>query len=167
MQFSDLLEKRYSVRAYQSKAVENEKVVQILEAARLAPTAANYQPFRLFVISTEKHKEALMRIYSRAWFVQAPLVICICAVKSEAWSRRDGKSYADIDATIALDHLILRAADLELGTCWIAAFDPVEARSFLSLTENLEPIAFTPLGYAADVPRPKKRRHLDELVTFL
>jgi nitroreductase len=166
MEFAELIQKRYSVRAYRPDPVEEEKLEQVLEAARLAPTAANRQPFRLLVIQTEGRQDELGRIYHHEWFVQAPLVIGVCAVSAEGWSRMDGKSYADVDATIVMDHLILAAANLGLGSCWIGAFDPDAAREVLGLPEGVEPIAFTPLGYAADRPGKKTRRALSGLVRY-
>lgn len=166
MDFIDLTRQRYSVRAYKPDPVEETKLQQVLEAARLAPTAANRQPFQLIVIHTAGRQAELKRIYHRDWFSQAPIVIGICAVPPVAWVRRDGKNYADVDATIAMDYLILAAADLGLGTCWVAAFDPAAAREVLHLPENVEPIAFTPLGYPADQPRPKDRKPLAELVRY-
>jgi nitroreductase len=167
MKFSELVKTRFSVRAYKADAVEPEKLAAVLQAFRLAPTAANRQPIRLYVIETAKHKEVLARLYHREWFTQAPLVIGVVAVTGEAWTRRDGKNYADVDAAIAFDHLILQATDLGLGTCWIAAFDPAVARELMSLPQGWEPICFTPLGYPADEPRPKNRKNLDELVIYL
>jgi nitroreductase len=167
MEYLELIKKRHSVRAYKTAPVEEEKLERVLEAARLAPTAANRQPFRLVVVPTKGREVELRRIYGRDWFTQAPLVVGICAVPAEGWSRRDGKNYADVDATIAFDHLILAAHDLGLGTCWIAAFDPAAAREVLGLNEGEEPLAFTPLGYPADEGRPKKRRPLGELVKRL
>jgi nitroreductase len=162
----ELIRKRYSVRAYKSTPVEEEKLNKVLEAAILAPTAANRQPFRLIVLKTAGQEADLKRVYPRDWFVQAPLVICACSVKSESWVRKDGKNYADVDTTIAFDHLILAAHDLGLGTCWIAAFDPAAAREVLKLPADLEPIAFTPLGYPADEWKPKKRRSFSDLVQY-
>ncbi len=167
MDFEQLINARYSVRAYRPDPVEPEKLRRVLEAFRLAPTAANRQPMRLYVIETAKHRETLAGLYHREWFTQAPLVLGVASVPSEAWSRRDGKNYADVDATIAFDHVILQAADLGLGTCWIAAFDPQVARELLKLPPDWEPLCFTPLGYPADQPRQKIRRPIDELVTFL
>jgi nitroreductase len=166
MEFKELVKTRYSVRAYKSDPVEDEKLQQLLEAARLAPTAANRQPFQMIVIHTAGREEELKRIYSRDWFVQAPLVICACGIPADNWVRMDGKNYNDVDVAIAMDHLILAAADLGLGTCWIAAFDPDAARSALNLPSGVEPIAFTPLGYPADTLRPKRRKPLDELVRY-
>ncbi len=157
---------RYSVRAYQNRPVEDEKLQKVLDAARLAPTAVNKQPFRLVVMQTQGHESELNRVYHREWFVQAPLVICICTVPAEAWNRRDGKNYADVDATIAMDHLILMAAELGLGACWIGNFDPAAARQVFALADGWEPLILTPLGYPADQPHPKIRKELAELVRF-
>jgi nitroreductase len=167
MDFSNLIQNRYSVRAYKPDPVEEGKLHQVLEAARFAPTAANKQPFQLIVIHTGGREAELRRIYHREWFAQAPLVICACAVPAQAWVRRDGKNYADVDATIVMDHLILAAANLGLGTCWVAAFDPVAAREVLHLPQGIEPVAFTPLGYPADQPKTKERKPLSDLVRYV
>jgi nitroreductase len=166
MEFFELINKRYSVRAYQSKPVEKEKLQRVLEAANLAPTAANKQPFLFFVIHTQGRESELKRIYSREWFCKAPLVICACAVMPEAWTRMDGKNYADVDTAIAMDHLILAAADQGLGTCWVAAFNPPAAREILRLSKDEEPVAFTPLGYPADELKPKRRKALSSFVRY-
>jgi len=166
MDFSELIKERYSVRAYKPDPVEGDKLNQVLEAARLAPTAANRQPFQLVVIHTAGREAELQRIYRRKWFVDAPIVICACGIPERNWVRMDGKNYNYVDVAIVMDHLVLQAADLGLGTCWIAAFDPAAARQVLNLPDGVEPIAFTPLGYPADKPRPKKRKLLDELVHY-
>jgi len=167
MEFSDLIRQRYSVRAYKPDPVEDDKLEAVLEAARLAPTAANRQPFRILVIPTAGREADLGRIYRRKWFVTAPLVLCACTVVDEGWVRMDGKPYVDVDVSIAMDHLILAATDLGLGTCWIADFDPVAVREILNLPEGVEPVVFTPLGYPADRPTSKKRKPLSDLVQRL
>ena len=166
MGFQELVRKRYSVRSYKPDAVEESKLQQVLEAARLAPTAANRQPFRLIVIHTAGKEADLRRIYDKAWFAEAPVVICACGVKEETYVRPGGRSYLDVDVAIAMDHLIMAAADLGLGTCWIGAFDPVAAREVLGIPESVEPIVFTPLGYPGDELGPKKRRPMEELVRY-
>jgi nitroreductase len=166
MDFFELVQKRYSVRSYKPDPVEDDKLRQVLEAARLAPTANNRQPFQIIVIHTAGREADLRRIYGRSWFTQAPLLIAICAIPAQSWVRRDNKNYADVDVSIAMDHLILAATDLGLGTCWVAAFDPAAAREVLHLPAGVEPIAFTPLGYPADQPGPKQRKPLSELVRY-
>lgn len=166
MDFLDLVKSRYSVRAYKNQAVEDEKLEKILEAAQLAPTAVNYQPFKLIVINTEGREEELKRIYQAEWFSEAPLVICVCCEPDNAWVRRDGKNFADVDATIVMDHIILAAASFGLGTCWIGAFDAEAAREILKLPGNVNPLVFTPIGYPADEIGEKKRKDLSELVRY-
>jgi nitroreductase len=164
MEFADLIQKRYSVRNYQTKPVEDDKLNKVLEAARLAPTAHNFQPFKLIVVKTRGNEENLKRIYDRKFFVEAPIVICACTLLEEGWTRDDGKNYAEVDTTIAMDHLILAATELGLGTCWIGKFDLKAAREVLNVPENVLPLVFTPLGYPNDTPRTKQRKSMDDIV---
>lgn len=166
MEYSDLIVKRYSVRAYKKDPIENEKLEIVLEAARLAPTAANRQPFQLIIINTKDREDELLKIYRRNWFVQAPLLICACGVPRYSWVRSDRRRYLDVDVAIAMDHLILAATDIGLGTCWVAAFNENAARKALNLPEDVEPLIFTPLGYPADKPGIKERKPLSELVRY-
>jgi nitroreductase len=161
MEYSKLIAARYSVRAYRPDPVEDEKLQAVLEAARLAPTAANRQPFQLIVMHTAGREQEIGKIYRRPWFVQAPLVIAVCAISSQAWVRESDRFNARL-----IDHLILAATNLGLGTCWIAAFNTEAARRVLQLPNDAEPVIFTPLGYPADVPGPKVRKPLGELVRY-
>jgi nitroreductase len=147
--------------------VEQERLQKILEAARLAPTAANRQPFQVYVVRTEGRKEQLRRIYHREWFSQAPLILCVCGLPEQAWVRGDGRSYLAVDAAIVMDHMILAAAELGLGTCWIANFNVLAACEILRLPKGIEPFLFTPLGYPADQPAPKERKPLSEIVRYV
>ncbi len=166
MEFSEVIKNRYSVRAYKSVPVEEEKLEQVLEAARLAPTACNRQPFKFIVIYTAGKEEQLKRIYRGSWFAKAPIVICACAISSESWVRADGTNYCFIDLAIAVDHLILAATNLGLGTCWVGAFNVEEARETLKLPPDVEPVIFIPLGYPDDKPGAKHRKSIDELVRY-
>jgi nitroreductase len=166
MEFEKLIGARYSVRSYRSDPIPDPLLSKVLEAGRLAPTAANRQAFRIVVIHTAGREKELKRIYGRDWFVQAPVVIAVCALTDRCWVRSDGKSYCEVDAAIVMDHLILAAADQGLGSCWIGAFDARAAREVLGLPESVQPVAFTPLGYAADSPGEKRRRPLEDLVRF-
>lgn len=166
MEFLELARKRYSVRAYKPDIVENGKLQKVLEAACLAPTPTNNQPFQLIVIQTAGKQDKLLEIYNRTWFTQAPLVICCVGLQKEAWIRKDGRNYLDVAAAIVFDHLIMAATDLGLGTCWVGQFDKEPARKFLGLPKDADPIVFTPLGYAADEPKEKKRKPVNELVRY-
>ncbi|MBA7714664.1 Albonoursin synthase [subsurface metagenome] len=164
MDFLELAKKRYSVRAYKSTPVEDEKLKYILEAARMAPTGSNQQAFQLIVIHTKDREEELRPIYNKDWFVQAPIIICACATTSQGQAYDEGRSYGNV--AIVMDHLILAATNLGLGTCWIGAFDPKAARDILGLPEEVKPIVFATVGYSDDEPRPKVRKSIDELVRY-
>jgi nitroreductase len=167
MDFFDVIRQRYSVRAYLPDAVEDEKLQKVLEAARLAPTACNRQPFRLVVMPTQTHRDALKKLYHRDFLTQAPLVIGIYADTGAAWVRGDGKCYADVDAAIVMDHIVLAATALGLGTCWIGAFDAQAARDAVNFGDEYEPVAFTPLGYPAKPAPDRVRKDMDDIVVYL
>lgn len=167
MEFAELINSRYSVRVYKPDPIEDEKLNRVLEAARIAPSAANRQPFKIIVVHTKGREEELSRIYPAPWFAHAPIVICVCGIHSDGWTRKaDKKNYTEVDVAIAMDHIVLAATNEGLGTCWIGAFDQDAARKILKLPRTAEPVIFTPIGYSADEPRPKIRKDLSELVSY-
>ncbi len=164
MEFYEVITKRRSIRAYKKDPVEDSKLSRILNAARLAPTAANRQPYSLIVVKDEDTKIRLKDAYSPEWFFTAPVIVCACALPDDAWKRNDGKGYVDVDVAIAMDHLILAASAEGLGTCWIAAFKPEVVREVLNIPDNMEPLVLTPLGYPETIPEPTFRKPLEEMV---
>jgi nitroreductase len=166
MDFYDVIRTRRSIRKYRQTPVEQAKLDRVLEAARLAPSAANLQPWHFILIRDARTRQNLRDAYGRDWFVGAPVIICACAEPGKAWVRRDGKNYADVDVTIAFEHLVLAAAAEGLGTCWIGAFDPVKLKMILGLPDGIEPLAMTPLGYPDDTPRPASRKSMSEILRF-
>jgi nitroreductase len=166
MEFADLISTRRSIRAYRPEPVDDRTLARVLEAARLAPTACNRQPFRIVVVRTKGREHDIRRMYNRPWIEQAPLVLCGCGIPGDTWSRRDGKNYNDVDVTIAMDHLVLAATNEGLGTCWIAAFDPAAARDVLALPDDVAIVAITPLGYPAEHPQSPARKPLSDLVFY-
>lgn len=167
MDYYEVIRKRRSIRAYENRDVEEDKLKRILEAARIAPSATNAQPWRFIVIRKKQVKEKLKAAYARPWFWTAPVVICACGITSEAWRRSDGKTYLDVDVAIAMDHLILAATAEGLGTCWIGAFDPAEVKRILNLAPEIEPLALTPIGYAAESPEPRSRKPWEEVIRHI
>ncbi|KJS88919.1 MAG: nitroreductase [Peptococcaceae bacterium BICA1-8] len=170
MSFLELAQKRYSVRKYKDVPVEEEKLLQVIEAARLAPSAVNFQPLQLIVLQNGEIKKKVAATYGAEWLQRAPIIIVVCGDHSKSWRRADGKDFCDIDGAIAIDHLTLAAAELGLGTCWVCAFNALDCSKALGLPSQLEPIALLPLGYPADeeanIPRNKKRKKLEEFVQW-
>lgn len=165
--FNELALKRYSVRKYEDKKVEKEKILEILEAARIAPSATNAQPWHFIVLTEDELKQKIAQVYPRDWFAKAPVIIVACGDHSKSWKRKDGKDHCDVDIAIAVDHITLAAADLGLGTCWVCAFDAKLCHKILGLPDNLEPIALIPLGYPLEEGAPTKNRNsLEEIVSW-
>ncbi|MFQ6097077.1 MAG: nitroreductase family protein [Armatimonadota bacterium] len=167
MDLYEAIESRRSVRAYKSQPVEEDKLLRILEAARLAPSAANRQPWVFYVVRDEAKRAALKEAYGREWFYTAPVIVVACARPAIGWVRMDGKAYLEVDVAIAMQHLILAATAEGLGTCWIGAFDPDAVRRVLELSDDVEPIAMTPVGYPDVTPKPTQRKPLYELVKMI
>lgn len=165
----DLAEKRFSARKFTSEQVSESDMRYILEAARLAPSACNRQPWRFFVAQSDEAKTRLRRCYQREWFATAPAYIVCASLKNECWVRGgDGKPHGDIDVAIAAEHICLAAADRGLGTCWVCNFDVGEMRNFLS-DDSLEAVAIIPVGHISqDCPRAlRQRKDLSEIVEYL
>jgi nitroreductase len=164
----DILAERYSVRGYKDKSVEKEKLDKVLKAAQLAPTGVNKQAFKVYVIDVKKHVDELKEVAKFPWMLEAPLVLCVAVKRADAWTRPwDGKQIADIDATIVMDHMILEATSIGLGTCYIAAFKRLALIKLLNLSDEYDPILLTPLGYPDADPRPTDRKKISELVEYI
>lgn len=169
MNFIEIAKKRFSVRSYADKQVEAEKLDKILEAAHVAPTAANLQPIRLLVIQS---KEGLEKISKGANIYNAPLAVIVCADHSKAWVRPfDKKQTSDIDASILTDHMMLQATELGLGSVWICYFKSDVISKEFGLAENLEPINILAIGYSneedADSERHSQTRiPIEQLVSY-
>lgn len=170
MEFLDIAKSRYSVRNYTNQKIEAEKLNKILEAAHVAPTAANLQPVRLFAM---QEKTALAKLGKAANIYNAPLAILVCSNRTKAWQRPfDGKLTTDIDATILTDHMMMEATELGLGSVWICYFKPDVVKAEFNLPEELEPINILAIGYTDETPactdrHDSQRIALEELVTFM
>jgi len=153
--FINLAQARYSVRKYKPQPVEPEKLAQVLEAGRTAPTACNNQPQRIKVI-TDPVDLAKVDKCTPCRF-GAPAVLLVCYAKTVCWRREfDGATSGDVDASIVATHMMLAAHDLGLGTCWVMYFDPAKIVELFSLSENIVPVAMLPIGYPAEDAVPAK-----------
>lgn len=169
MDFVALTKERFSVRKYENRKVEKEKLDLILQTAHYAPTAANFQPVRLLVVEEAK---GLSKIATAANIFGAPLAIIVCSYPSKAWRRSlDGKLTDDIDASIVTDHMMLAAQSLGLGSVWICQFKPEVLRKEFKIPEELVPVNVLAIGYSREI-QPKENRHevqrisMDKLVMY-
>ncbi len=167
MKFNDLIKKRYSNRKFKDMPVEKEKILEVIEAGRNAPSAHNFQPWHFIVITNEEGRKKVSEAYPKNWFKSAPVIVVACGNHDESWKRDDEKDHCDIDIAIAVDHMTLAATDIGLGTCWVCAFDAEKCHKILELPENLEVIALMPMGYPLeDKVVEKKRKAIDEIVSW-
>ena len=149
-----LVRERYSCRKFDSKPVSDAEIGQILEAARLAPTAANKQPVHVWVV---KSPEALERIdVATQYRYGAPVVFMVGTNKDAAWVRKyDGKNGAEVDAAIVGTHIMLEASALGLGNVWVGSFDPAVIAKEFPQTAGYEVVCLFPVGHPAMGPGPK------------
>lgn len=169
MNFLDIVNKRYSARSYKADKVENEKVDYILECARRAPSAVNFQPWHFLVVRNDENRLKVQQCYSREWIKTAPMYIVVCTNESVAWTRQsDGKNHADIDAAIAAEHICLAAADAGLGSCWVCNFDTVRLANDFQLPAGVHPVVIIPIGYVDEQPQNRSsRKPIEDIATFL
>ena len=162
MAFIDLVRQRRSVRKYRPDPVPVAQLDYVLEAARLAPSWANGQCCTYLVVTDERVRHELA-LAGNDWIAQAPVIIVICADPKQSGMKGD-QPYYMLDAGIAMEHLVLAAAEQGLGTCWIGWFDEEKARQALGVPAELRIVASTPLGYPAEEPEARPRKSLAELV---
>lgn len=164
MNFKELCEARYSVRAYKQDPIPTDKLEYIKECARLAPSAVNFQPWRLRMITDPETLQKICTTYRRDWLQQAPTIIVVSAVKEEAWTRKiDNKWHGDIDAAIITEHICLAATEQGLGTCWVCNFDTELCHQLLKLPENEVCEVLIPIGYSEGETSPKVRKTMNEI----
>lgn len=170
MEFLSLAKKRFSCRKYTSRIPDEKILREVLEVARVAPSAANLQPWHFVVVSTEPLLGEIKSCYKRDWISTAPVVIVACGNHEASWKREDGKDHCDIDLSIAVDHITLAASEKNLATCWICKFDARKASDILQLPDYWEAIAMIPIGYPDTEPDSDRhrtqRKKLDDIVSF-
>ncbi len=170
MEFQKVLDGRYSVRSYKQTPVEDEKIEAILNAARIAPTAKNSQPQKIFVVKSEDGMNKVRELTTCHF--DAPLVFIICGDSDRACIlKSNGKNFMEIDCAIVQTYMMLKASDLGLGTCWVGRIMPEDVKTAFNLPENLVVYGFLVAGYPSDecepAPRHFERLPLDEFVKEL
>jgi nitroreductase len=173
MEFMDVVASRKSVRDYLDKEVEEEKLLKIMEAARLSPSWANKQCCKYIIVKDKAKIQELASNFINGWLKQAPVIAVACADPKGSGSH-NGMDYYLVDVGISMQQLILAATDFGLGTCWIGGFDEAKVKKILEVPENIKVVALTPIGYPADaglrskftklVIGTDKRKPLEEMV---
>lgn len=169
--FMDFAKDRYSVRKYQSRPVEKEKIDRILEAAALAPTACNYQPQKIYVVTSDEMRAALAEATPCTF--QAPVIFVVGydIERSAKGMIFEGHDFGDTDAAIVCTHMMMEAHEQGLGTCWVGYFQEAKVRKALGIPDNVRIRDLLPTGYPASdsVPGPmhSKSRESADMITFL
>jgi nitroreductase len=168
MDLMDAIKTRRSIRKYRETPVPENLLKEVLNAARLAPSADNAQPWKIIVVRDEQIKQKVTQACNgQKFLVQAPVVLVVCGIPEEAFQTVGGyMSSHVIDASIALDHLTLAAHSLGLGTCWVAWFKEEKVKDLLGIPEDVRVVALTPLGYPDESPERPSRKNLEELIAY-
>lgn len=195
----EAIERRRSIRKFKDKQVPDEQIMELIEAARLAPSGCNAQPWRFKIVKDNETKQKLVQAaHNQSFIAQAPVVIVCCAdisdyIESSASGIQDlGKigavedrivniicesvnemkkmSISEIspriaaNVAIAIEHIVLRALDFDLGTCWIRALEEDKVRDIFGWDENIYPVALLPVGYPDESPAPRKRLKIEDII---
>jgi len=159
------ISQRYSCRSYQDKPIEDEKIARVLEAARLAPSASNFQDWRFVVVTDPQIRASLVpSANNQKMLAQAPVVIAACSVSS--YRMRCGQMIGPIDVSIALEHIALQAIEEGLATCWIGSFYHDQVRALLDIPKGIDIVELMTVGYPADTKPEPKREPIEKIVCY-
>lgn len=163
--YFDVIQERFSCRSFTAEKVETEKLQAILEAARLAPTAVNYQPQRIYVVENAKLLESLKE--ASRFIFDAKTVFVVCYDTTKSWHRRsDGKDHGDIDAAITATQMMLAATALGLGSCYVCSFNKDKLREILNIPTEYEINCILPVGYPKDILPHNVRNEIEDFVIY-
>ncbi len=167
MDVMEAIKKRCSVRSYQDRSVEKEKLEMILEAARLAPSAGNRQEWRFIIVEDKNTRQRLTKAAKNQVSVsQAPVIIACCA-ETDNYTMTCGQLAYTIDLAIAIEHMALKATEEGLGTCWIGAFYEDQVKEILGIPKDIRVVQLLILGYPdKPCPSPKDRLSFKEIVRY-
>ena len=166
MDIYETVRERTSIREYKTDPIEEDKLERILDAARLAPSGKNGQPWTFIVVKDEETRKKLVPACKGQEFVgQAPVVVVACGLEERAYKKMGGYwNSMPLDIGIAIEHLMLAAVSEGLGTCWIGAFFEEQVREILGVPEGVKIVALTPVGYPAGEKTHRPRKSLDEII---
>ncbi|WP_411681779.1 nitroreductase family protein [Clostridium thailandense] len=169
---------RRSIRKYTDKAVEDEKVLQLLDSARLAPSGSNTQPTHFIIVKSDLTKQKLSQVsHNQKWMLSAPIfIVCVADIRSRVkenisidineHSPEEEVKQIIRDASISIEHILLEAESLGLGTCWVAWFTQDEIRPILNIPSDKYVVGIVTVGYAAEAPNARPRKNLEEIIHY-
>lgn len=170
-EFLEMAKNRYSVRKFKAESVEDEKIAAILEAARLAPTACNYQPQKIYVVKSEEKRAALAKLTPCTFNAPVVFVVGYDADRSAKGMINETHDFGDTDAAIVCTHMMFEAYEQGLGSCWVGYFNEAAVREALGLAENVRVRDFLPVGYPADDAKPaalhEKSRDIKDIAEII
>ena len=171
MTFLELAKERFSVRSFQDRPISQEHMDRILEAGHVAPTACNNQPQKIYIAQSEDARKKLASV-CRCTF-DAPVILVVCYDRNLDWKNKlqPGYESGETDAAIVCTHMMLEAAELGIGTCWVGYFNADQVSQVLGLPENVTVSALLPMGYPAEdakaLPLHSQFRALEDMVTVI
>lgn len=165
MSILSILEGRRSIRKYKNKPIEDEKLLKVLEAARLSPSARNQQNWKFIVVKEDKVRKKLTGAINQPFVGEAPIILVSCGTDPEGVMRCGQHRYT-VDLSIATSYMILEAHEQGLGTCWLGNFDEEKVKKILNIPENVRIVAVTPLGYPDESPSQRPRKELEEIISY-
>lgn len=172
------METRRSIRKYINKQVEDEKILQLIESARIAPSGSNTQPWHFIVVKSESIREELSKAsHNQKWMSTAPVhIICVADIRARIKDDIDivineNSPQPELkliirDATIAIEHIVLEAENLGLGTCWVAWFTQEDIRPILNIPSDKYVVGIIPVGYADERPKPRPRKNIEDIIHY-
>ncbi|MEL7654619.1 MAG: nitroreductase family protein [Bacillota bacterium] len=167
---------RRSIRKYADKPVDDEIIMQLLESARIAPSGSNTQPWHFIVVRSESTRQRLAEIsHNQNWMVSAPVyIVCVADIRSRIdknveISLNENSPQLELkqiirDTSIAIEHIVLEAENLGLGTCWVAWFEQEEIRPVLNIPEDKYVVSILTVGYQEEQPKARPRKKIEEII---
>jgi len=166
MNIIEPIRQRRSIRTYLNKPVEHEKVLRLLEAARIAPSAKNFQEWRFIVVTDAARRRRLAQAAPAQTFVGAAPGVSVACAEHENYRMRGGQRAYPIDVAIAIDHITLQAVAEGLGTCWIGSFYEDQVKAILGIPDQVTVVQMLTVGYPGGPPRPLERLPLEQIVRW-
>ena len=168
MSILDIIKSRRSIRRYKNDPIPEDVFLRVLEAARLAPSGKNFQPWKFIIVKDQVLKEKLAEASRSQLFIsRAPVVIVACGYPEKSYQHQGNYMTSwSIDVACAIDHLMLQAQEEGLGTCWIGAFEEDAVKPIIGIPAEVRVLALIPLGYPDEIPKDRGRKDLSAIVSF-